>query len=608
MALGEFFQANSGFLPHGYCLLWKPGLLWTLVGSDIVIALSYFSIPMALVWFTKKQPGMQSQFRAIFWMFGAFITACGFTHLIEVVNIWRPIYATSAGVKFFTALVSVMTASVLWFLVPKAAAFIDDHRRLKDELSLRNQELQEALQVAHESEKMARASEQRFRQTQAAAPIGIAVVSLEGQFTSVNAALASMLGYSEKELIKLTFQEITHPDDLEADLAHVNALLNGQRDTYRMEKRYFHRSGRVIQIQLDGSIVRDLNNRPLYFIAMVQDITDKKANETALRQSRAKFKSLLENLPTAVVVHHNDTSIEYGNPTANRLLGLPPPTAKGRASLNQNWRLLDEDGKPLNTEQFPVNRVLHSGRPLRDATMGVERPHQKSPTWVKVDAFPMPSEDARATQVVVAFTDITDRKAMQDELILQARTDGLTGLFNRRHFMAELDQEFARASRFKHSLSLVMLDLDFFKRINDTQGHPVGDQVLRLVGDICQQLLRKTDIAARMGGEEFALILPQIDAAQALDAAERLRTSLAAQKLPLPSGVILSWTASMGVATLHESDITPVDLMRRADEALYTAKDTGRNCVCLAPVPSKRNVRRLIAQRSSTPNDEIDAS
>lgn len=597
MALSEFMQANSGFLPHGYCLLWKPGLLWTLVGSDIVIALSYFSIPMALIWFIRKQPDLQ--FRAIFLMFGVFITACGVTHLIEIVNIWRPMYATSAGVKFFTALVSVMTASVLWFLVPKASAFIDEHRRIKDELAVRNDELQIALHKMQESEK-------RFRLTQSAAPIGIATVSSEGQFVTVNKALADMLGYSEAELTALTFQEITHPDDLEADLAYVQALLDGQRDTYRMEKRYFHRLGHMIYIQLDVSIVRDEYNRPLHFISMIQDITQQKFNEAALRRSRTKFKKLLENLPTAVVVHNYDTSVEYGNPTAKRLLGMSQ--ADRSVPLNRSWRLLDEDRRVLEPQEFPVQRVIQSGRPIRDATLGIEHPHQAQPTWVKVDAFPMPGDEDDHPQVVVAFTDITDRKTLQDKLSLQARTDGLTGLFNRRHFMAELEQEFARALRFEQDLALLMIDLDHFKQINDTHGHPVGDQVLRIVGDTMRQLMRKTDIAARIGGEEFVLLLPQIDGHKAAEAAERLRLELQKKDLPLASGVTLRWTVSIGLASLHPGDITPTDLLRRADEALYLAKDQGRNRVRRAPESSQRNVRRLTAQRRSGPSEPPEAS
>ena len=596
MALSELLQANNGFLPHGYCLLWKPGLLWTLVGSDLLIALSYFSIPLALVWLLKKQPALR--FRGIFLMFGAFITACGVTHLMEIANIWRPMYATTAGLKVFTALVSLMTATVLWFLVPKASAFIDKHRRLQEELPARNQELQRALHQA-------RASEKSLRLTQSAAPIGIATVSTEGLFMTVNTALADMLGYSEAQLTALTFQQITHPEDLETDLAYVHALLEGQRDSYRMDKRYFHHHGHTIHVQLDVSIVRDENGTPLHFISMIQDITQQKLNELALRRSRTKFKKLLENLPTAVVLHHTDGSVEYGNPAAKRLLGMSQ--ADKSVLLNHNWRLVDEDQQVLEVDQFPVPRVIATGRPIRDATLGIDHPNQAKPTWVKVDAFTMPGDQGDDPQIVVAFTDITERKALQDKLSLQARTDALTGLFNRRHCMDELDIEFARALRFEQDLSVIMIDLDHFKQINDSQGHQVGDQVLRVVGDTLRQMMRTTDIAARIGGEEFVLLLPQISAKKALEAAQRLRLELQRKQLPLPSGETLNWTVSIGVATLHASDITPADFMRRADEALYVAKERGRNRVQMAAQPLKRNVRRLSAKRRPTAPPAPDA-
>src|SRR5690606_25480688 len=128
------------------------------------------------------------------------------------------------------------------------------------------------------------------------AAIGIALVSLDGRFLKVNRAFCEIVGYSEPELCELSFQDITHPDDLEADLAQAEALLAGRISHYHMEKRYFHKSGRVVSILLSGSIVRSAGGEPRVFVAEVQDITARKADEARLRASVAEKEVLLREI------------------------------------------------------------------------------------------------------------------------------------------------------------------------------------------------------------------------------------------------------------------------------------------------------------------------
>lgn len=161
-----------------------------------------------------------------------------------------------------------------------------------------------------------------------------------------------------------------------------------------------------------------------------------------------------------------------------------------------------------------------------------------------------------------------------------AVTDGLTGLCNHRHFYDELHREMARARRQRSPLSLLMLDIDHFKEFNDTFGHIQGDQVLRTVAGILRETARDMDVVARYGGEEFAVILPDTSPAQARHVAERIRQQIA--HTPFRGGA--SITVSVGVAGLdasQEPPESPPDLVRRADQALYRAKQTGRNRVCL---------------------------
>jgi diguanylate cyclase (GGDEF)-like protein len=157
---------------------------------------------------------------------------------------------------------------------------------------------------------------------------------------------------------------------------------------------------------------------------------------------------------------------------------------------------------------------------------------------------------------------------------VRAATDGLTGLSNKRAVTDTMKRMFAQASRTGSSLTLVLLDLDHFKQINDQHGHPVGDQVLANVGAILRRALRAGDFAARNGGEEFALILPGTDASTGYLIAERVRAAIADITLP---GISVSVTASLGVAGFPEHASTPEHLERLADAALYVAKRSGRN-------------------------------
>ena len=161
-----------------------------------------------------------------------------------------------------------------------------------------------------------------------------------------------------------------------------------------------------------------------------------------------------------------------------------------------------------------------------------------------------------------------------------ATTDGLTGLLNRRAFLKRLDDEHDRATRYGQPFSVAVLDVDHFKRVNDRFGHAIGDLALIAVADACRTVVRKPDVIGRLGGEEFALILPATIHMDALVAAERLRSAVAAFSLP-PIGGAGGLTVSIGLAEFTSSE-TAHDLLRCADEALYDAKANGRNLVKVA--------------------------
>jgi diguanylate cyclase (GGDEF)-like protein len=161
-----------------------------------------------------------------------------------------------------------------------------------------------------------------------------------------------------------------------------------------------------------------------------------------------------------------------------------------------------------------------------------------------------------------------------------AATDSLTGIANRRKFLEVGESEFRRARRFGHPLSLLIADIDEFKRINDAWGHPVGDRVIRVVADTCVRNVRGTlDVVGRIGGDEFAIVLPETDYASASELAERLRQMVATELIAVDDGESIACAISVGVATLAGNVNSFDDLMVSADKALYRAKSKGRNRV-----------------------------
>jgi diguanylate cyclase (GGDEF)-like protein/PAS domain S-box-containing protein len=235
----------------------------------------------------------------------------------------------------------------------------------------------------------------------------------------------------------------------------------------------------------------------------------------------------------------------------------------GPCDFCTNHRLLDAEGNPTGVYVWEFqNTVNHRWYQCRDQAI----------RWV----------DGRLVRMEIA-TDITDRKQAEEELRTAkeraealARTDELTGVNNRRAFLDQGTRLMNQAKRFGHAFALIMLDVDHFKRINDTYGHAIGDEVLKSLAAILGDAIRQVDLIGRLGGEEFALILPETDLAAAATFAERLRLLIADASLASAKGDI-HMTASFGIAA-YAGDDAPLDrIMARADEALYRAKQNGRN-------------------------------
>jgi len=278
---------------------------------------------------------------------------------------------------------------------------------------------------------------------------------------------------------------------------------------------------------------------------------------------------VVEQLTDGVIVINTEGMVIDINPSALALLG----TTRERLS-----------NKPITKyiTTVPLDDLLSNRMENIDIRVG-ERAYDV--TASAVDATD-PNPD-----VVLVFREVTQRRKIEqdlreakEELIRLAHTDSLTGIHNRRFFMQRLQEETERVRRHGSNLSLLLFDMDFFKKINDTYGHDMGDQVLRAVADASMEIKRITDVAARIGGEEFALLLPETDSTGAVQIAQRLLEAIESVKLPMIGGSRPTVTASIGVATVSVRSEDMENVLNHADEALYKAKHAGRNQVCCADI------------------------
>jgi diguanylate cyclase (GGDEF)-like protein/PAS domain S-box-containing protein len=264
----------------------------------------------------------------------------------------------------------------------------------------------------------------------------------------------------------------------------------------------------------------------------------------------------------------------FVNPAALNMLGYESDELFGRR-VHELIHGSRPDGSPYPEADCPITRTLQDGEPRSHEDNLVRRDGSCFPVHITVSPI---HESGRCTGAVIVFRDITELKEKEAALTLLATTDSLTGLVNRRYFIEQLDAEIARWQRTGQSCALLMVDLDFFKKINDTWGHAAGDEVLKHFSAVLHRSLRRVDLPGRVGGEEFAVLLPDSDAEHARAAAERLRGNIENEPAMTSFGNI-AFTVSIGVTLLHAGDNSADQPLLRADQALYRAKAAGRNHV-----------------------------
>ncbi|MES2321968.1 MAG: EAL domain-containing protein [Pseudomonadota bacterium] len=377
---------------------------------------------------------------------------------------------------------------------------------------------------------------------------------------------------------------LVHPDDAARVKSALAAHLAGETPSYRCEFRVRASDGSWVWYANYGKIMGDGSaERGDRLIGVTFNIDDRMRNEERLLASETRYRELLRNLHTAIVVHAADTRILYSNPRASELLGCPEEKLRGTLASEHAWSFVDEQGVDLPVAQFPVHAVIASGEPLESLVLGVRMNEGARIVWLLVNAYPEFAPDGALKQVVVNFDDISPRKQAEEKIHHLAFFDALTNLPNRRLLMDRLHAALAASARTQHHGALLFIDLDKFKTINDVLGHGVGDLMLIEVASRILACVRDADTVARLGGDEFVVIIADID--PDLETASQ-KTALVAgkirQMLGMPyqlKGNAHHSSPSIGVA-MYLGNVESADvLLRQADMAMYRAKDAGRNTV-----------------------------
>jgi diguanylate cyclase (GGDEF)-like protein len=299
-------------------------------------------------------------------------------------------------------------------------------------------------------------------------------------------------------------------------------------------------------------------------------------DRTPASQAVDTLRAALDEVDIGVVLLDKNLLPQFINRAFIRMWLLADQVELEKLDFEGLMRLIvSKQSRPMPTVKF--NEFIKKRTALIRA--GAEDPRDvriDDGKVIRVKCKPLPDGGR-----MLVYADVTDLVEQADKLKELATVDGMTGLFNRRHFFSLAEIEWARYQRHWRPMSLLMMDIDQFKSINDQFGHDVGDHVIIQIADICRQEKRKSDVVARFGGEEFLLLLPETDVEEAQSVAERLRRLVEARELSIASRAI-NTTVSIGVAQADPYMQTLFDLIKMTDQALYAAKNAGRNRVWAA--------------------------
>ncbi len=396
----------------------------------------------------------------------------------------------------------------------------------------------------------------------------------DGKILEANQAFQDLFGYDRSEILTKDITELVSDEYLPIVIENINRQ---QTEPYEID--IVRKGGSSLLVEVRGRTIQH-HGRPARVVS-IRDIHEQKKVETTLRQlSRA-----VEQSAGTIVITNTNGIIEFVNPAFERITGYTREEVIG-----QNPRVL-KSGLTSQETYASLWKTISSGNVWQGEL--INRKKNGDLYWENAIISPVRDDTGKITHYLAIKDDITGRKsieatlrerneeleALQVQLREQSIRDPLTGAYNRRFLAEILDKELARAERSRYPVSLLMLDIDHFKDVNDTYGHPAGDEALKTLVEVIENKVRHSDIICRYGGEEFVIILPQTAPTDALRRAEYLRRILQ-EAFSHFTDHGRPVTVSIGVAAANEGENSD-QLIFRADRALYQAKEAGRNRVML---------------------------
>jgi diguanylate cyclase (GGDEF)-like protein/PAS domain S-box-containing protein len=422
-----------------------------------------------------------------------------------------------------------------------------------------------------QAEQALRVSEERFKTMFVQAPLGIALIdSLAGHIYEVNPRFAEIAGRSMEELADIDWLQITHPDDVQADLENMALLNAGKINRFQMEKRYLHPDATVVWINMTIAALKVGDKARPHHLCMIQDITERKQTEALLKEQQTQIKL------AAQVFAQGREGITISDARGNIVLAN-----KSFAAISgyTEAELLGKNSRTLSSTRHSPGfyRAMWDSINTKDYWAGEIWDRRKDgteyPAWLAIST--MRDEQGQITHYLGSFSDLSDAKAAENRIQWLSYFDALTGLPNRVLLKDRTTHSINVVQRASAPLTMMLVGIDHFKRVTDTLGHHIGDELLVEVAKRLGNSVRAQDTVARLGGNEFVLVLPDTPAAGAAHLATELLWTMA-QPYQL-GGHELTLTSSIGIARYPDNGSDFDALLKAVELALHRAQANGRD-------------------------------